>query len=91
MKRNGLSQSLTCNVYLRCQHALTAYRSERLNVLLTALIEKIANSNYAPETPWLCCEDYLKNIMKSCWMNPPKARPDLTALNNLLKPFRVIL
>ncbi|KAF6030690.1 hypothetical protein EB796_010989 [Bugula neritina] len=58
---------------------------------LEALVLNISENLYHPETSWLCCEDYLKNIMLSCWQCPPRLRPDFPSLNNQLKPLRAIM
>ncbi|XP_067929737.1 guanylate cyclase 32E-like [Watersipora subatra] len=58
---------------------------------LQVLIDRVVCSNHTPETSWLCCEDYLKNTMISCWQSSPKMRPDFNALNSHLKPFTTIL
>ena len=72
-------------------HMLNMYFQLTYTFSVSVLVDKVANSNYTPETSWLCCEDYLKNTMVSCWQKQPKLRPDFNSLNTLLKPFTAIM
>ncbi|XP_067936689.1 receptor-type guanylate cyclase Gyc76C-like [Watersipora subatra] len=58
---------------------------------LEEVLERVCGFGYHPETSWLCCEDYLKNVMLLCWQSSPKLRPDFQTLSNQLKPFHAIM
>ena len=76
--------STTCLVYNSTVLLISVF-------VIAALISQICENLYHPETSWLCCEDYLKNVMLACWQSPPKLRPDFPTLGSQLKPFRAIM
>lgn len=59
--------------------------------VVAELLKRVSDDGYHPETSWLCSEDYLKNVMLSCWQSPSKLRPDFNYLNHQLKPLRAIM